>query len=264
MKRLREQLIALQSIPSETKKAKESKIEMNKIAMKSFIVTSLDMGIEASTVHRALANLHTKDTDIVVDSDVYQWCILEMQKENALRNPESSYPVTVEETPEVQPFNEVNFGEVVVQNSLLACHLLDGPDLRSEYPNSLFEVNKSDFLSLEGKEASSQSKDELFLESCTLSDKETESGASDSKLSPNEGDAWPILSARDIHDAPVHQYLIAKGVIEPDNHMIYYMAFSSHQSLKEWNYGHMSFEDGKVLFFVVASPCMATFLILCT
>ena len=234
MKKLRDQLTALQSIPSETEKAKESKIEMTKRAMKSFITTSLDMGVEVPAVHKALENLHTKDTDIVIDGDIYQWCVVEIEKQNAVRNPESTYP---EEITETQPLNEVNFSKVVVQNSLLSCHLLDYSDLRSDYPSSLTEVNKSEFLSLEGKEASSPPKDELFLDSCSVPD---------GKLSesPTETDAWPLLSQKAIDGAPVHQYLIAKGVTDPNNHVIYYMAFSSHQSLKEWNYGHMSFEDG--------------------
>ncbi len=251
MKKLRDQLIALQSIPSETEKAKESKVEMMKTAMKSFITISLDMGIEAPTVRRALENLHTRDTDIIIDGSVFQWCMMEIQKQNAIRNPESS---SLEQVPEEQPFSEVNFDKVIVQNSLLACHLLDCSCLKSAsdylaYQHSLSEVNKSEFLSLEGKEerSSSQHKDD-FLESCTTSD--MESSASDTKLaeSPKENDReipWPLLSPNVIHGAPVHQYLIAKGVAKPDNHMIYYMAFSSHQSLKEWNHGHISFEDGK-------------------
>ena len=242
MKKLREQLIALQSIPSETERAKESKVEMTKTAMKVFIATSLDMGAKAPAVQRALENLHTKDTDIIVDGDIYQWCIMEIQKQNAVRYLESSY---TKDVPEGQPFPKLNFGKVVMQNSLLACHLLDCSDkiLRSEYlsyPNSLSEVNKSEFLSLEGKEAA---KDELFLESCIPPGEETKSSASNSppSLSPKETDTWLLLRQ---NGAPVHQYLIAKGVTDPDNHVIYYMAFSSHQSLKEWNYGHISFEDG--------------------
>lgn len=240
MKKLRDQLTALQSIPSETEKAKESKVEMTKKAMKSFITTSLDMGVEAPTVHKALENLHAKDTDIVIDGDIYQWCVVEIEKQNTIRNPESSYP---EEATETQPLIEVNFSEIIVQNSLISCHLLDCSDLRSDYPNSLCEVNKSEFLYLEGKEASSPPKDELLRDSCSILDEETDFSA----VNPTETDAWPLLSQKAIHGTPVHQYLIAKGVTNPDNHVIYYMAFSSHQSLKEWNYGHMSFEDGMPL-----------------
>jgi hypothetical protein len=246
MKMLRDQLIALQSIPSESEKAKESKVEMNRTALKSFITTSLDMGIEVRTIQTALENLHTKDTDIVIDGDTYQWCKAEIQKQNAVRNPESS---SLEQTIEEQPFSEVNFGEVIVQNSLLACHLLDYSDLKSAsdylaYPHSLSEVNKSEFLSLEGKEEKRSQPEDDFLESYTGSD--MESSTSDSKLavSPNREIPWPLLSPSAIHSAPVHQYLIAKGVPEPDNHVIYYMAFSSHQSLKEWSCGHISFEEG--------------------
>ena len=253
MRRLKDQLIALQSIPSETEKAKESKVEMTKTAMKSFITTSLDMGIEVRTIQNVLENLHTKDTDVVIDGDTYQWCRAEIQKQNAVRNPESSSDSFEQSfAPEEQPFTEVNFGEVVVQNSLFACHLLDSSGLKSAsdyhaYPHSLSEVNKSEFLSLEGKEErNSQPKDD-FLESCARSD--MESSGSDSKLSesPKKSDKeipWPLLSPDAIHSAPVHQYLIAKGVTDPESLVIYYMAFSSHQSLKEWSCGHISFEDG--------------------
>ena len=216
---------------------KESKVGMIKTAIKIFITTSLDMGAEAPTIQRTLENCYT---DSIIGSDIYQWCRIEIQKQNAVHN---------EQVPEVQPFNEVNFGKVVMQNSLLACHLLDCSDkiLMSEYlsyPNSLSEVKKSEFLSLEGKETA---KDELFLEPYTLFDNKTKSSASNSQssLSPKETNTRrPLLSQRAIHGVPVHQYLIAKGVTDPDNHEIYYMAFSSHQSLKEWNNGHISFEDG--------------------
>ena len=253
VKKLRDQLIALQSIPSETEKAKESKVEMTKTATKSFITTSLDMGIDVHIIQAALENLHTKDTDIVIDGDTYQWCRVEIQKQNALRNPVSESPsLDSEQVPEEQPFSEVNFCEVVVQNSLLACHLLDCSSLKSasdylSYPHSLSEVNKSEFLSLEGKEEKNSQPMDDFLESCTRSD--MESSISDSKLaeSTKKNDReipWPLLSPNAIHSAPVHQYLIAKGVTKPDNHEVYYMAFSSHQSLKEWSCGHISFEDG--------------------
>ena len=255
MKRLREQLIALQSIPSESEKAKESKVEMNKTAMKSFITTSLDMGIEVHIIQRALENLHTKDTDIVIDGDTYQWCKAEILKQNAVRNPESSIS-SLEQTLEEQPFSEVNFGEVAVQNSLLACHLLDCSELKSAsdyliYPHSLSEVNKSDLLSLTGKEEKGSQPENDFLESCTGSDHDIESSTSDSKLaeSSNREIPWPLLSPSAIHSAPVHQYLIAKGETEPDGHVIYYMAFSSHQSLKEWSCGHVSFEEGMPSLF---------------
>lgn len=258
MKKLREQLIALQSIPSESEKAKESKVEMTRTALKSFITTSLDMGIEVRIIQMALENLYTKDTDIVVDGDTYQWCRAEIQKQNAVRNPESA---SLEQTldQEEQPFSEVNFGEVVVQNSLLACHLLGCSSLKSAsdylaFPHSLTEVNKSELLSLEGKEESSSQPVDDFLESGTRSD--LESSASDSKLdeSPESNGReipWSLLSPNAIHSAPVHQYLIAKGVATPDNHVIYYMAFSSHQSLKEWSCGHISFEDGMPSLFIL-------------
>ena len=248
MKKLREQLIVLQEIPSESEKTKESKATMMQTAIKTFITTSLDMGFEVHTIQMVLENLHSKDTDIVIDGDTYQWCITETKRQHALRNPESS---CIEQVPEMQPFSEVNFCKVVVQNSLLACHLLGCSESRESehlaYPHSLSEVNKSEFLSLDGKEEKiSQPKDE-FLESCSVSDIES-STASDSKLaSPKENDRevpWPLLSPRVIQGAPVHQYLIAKGVTKPDGHEIYYMAFSSHQNLKEWSYGHISFEDG--------------------
>lgn len=258
VKKLRDQLIALQSIPSETEKAKESKVEMTKTAMKSFITTSLDMGIDVHIIQMALENLHTKDTDIVIDGDTYQWCKVEIQKQNTVRNPVSESS-SLEQVPEEQPFSEVNFGEVIVQNSLLACHLLDSSSLKSAsdylaYPHSLSEVNKSEFLSLEGKEEKNSQPEDDFLESCTRSD--MESSASDSNLaeSPKKNDReipWPLLSPNAIHSAPIHQYLIAKGLTKPDNHEVYYMAFSSHQSLKEWNCGHISFEDGMPsLFFI--------------
>ena len=220
-------------------------------ALKAFIATSMDHGIEARTIQDILENLHTKDTDLVIDGEVYHWCTAEIRKQNAIRNPELS---SEEHIPEVQPLNEVNFCEVTVQNSLLACHLLECSESKSTldcstHRNSLCEVNKSEFLSLEGKEEKSYPpRDDSFMESsCVLYGKESSTEDSGQAVSSTENDRdmpWPLLSPREIHGNPVHQYLIAKGATKPDGHVIYYMAFGSHQNLKEWSYGHLSFEDG--------------------
>ena len=250
LKKLRDQLITLQSIPSETEEAKQSKITMAQNALKAFITTSMDLGIDAHTIQDILEALHTKDTDLVIDGEVYHWCIAEIKKQNTIRNPELG---SEELIPEVPPLNEVNFGEVTVQNSLLACHLLNCPD--SKHRNSLHEVNRSKFLSLVGKEEKScqTNNDHLMESSCVLYN-DKESSTEDSRQASAEDDRdmpWPLLSQREIHSNPVHQYLIAKGVTQPDGHVIYYMAFGSHQNLKEWSYGHHSFEDGMLKYVLV-------------
>ena len=228
---------------------KSSMIVMTQTAMKSFITTCLDMGVEARMIHTALENLHTKDTDIVIDGDVYQWCIAELERQNVLRNPESPL-----QDMEAQQLNEVKFGKEVVQNSLFACHILGQTDSKVEHlahPHSLCEVNNSESLRLDKKERkSSKLKGDEYLESFSVeSDPDspilvfrTTLGSKNTKQVIKKSSKSAAMARAS--DEPAHRYLIAKGVHKPNGHVIYYIAFSSHQSLKEWNDSHTSFENG--------------------
>ena len=228
LKKLKDQLIILQGIPSESEETKASKLKMTQTALKAFIKTSLDMGVDVHAVHMALENLHTKDTDIVIDGDLYQWCYTELQRQNAIHNPES--PCLQQMSP--QPLNEVNFDKEVLQNSLVACHLLQRSQFNGEemaYPHSLHELNVSMCLHLEKNEMPSINfgKDEC-LESFTASSTESTTGT------------IQLVES----SSAVHQYLVAKGASKPNSHVIYYLAFGSHQSLREWSESHTSFEEG--------------------
>ena len=175
---------------------------------------SLDIGVDAETVHRVLHDLHFQD--IVIDDGIFKWCETEIEKQDKIRNPDSlSLQVS-----SMQPFSEVNFTKEVVQNSIFACHLLDQSEVDTaalSFPHSLLEVNKSGPLELDER-ASSQRKSVDGAES--------------------------LDTARESKAVAVHQYLIAKGSVKPSGHVVYYIAFSSHRSLKEWNERHTDFEDG--------------------
>ena len=237
---------------------KSSMIVTTKTAMKSFITTSLDMGVEARTIYTALKNLHTKDTDIVIDGDVYQWCIAELERQNALRNPESPL-----QDMEAQQLNEVKFGKEVVQNSLFACHILatGQADLKVEYlahPHSLCEMNNSEALRVDKIERnSSKLKGDEYLESFSV-ESDPDSPTLESRTTLGSKNTKQVIKKSSksaamarASDEPAHRYLIAKGVHKPNGHVIYYIAFSSHQSLKEWNDSHTSFENGTYEYLAV-------------
>lgn len=182
---------------------------MTESALKNFISTSLDMGADAHTVHTVLHNVYIQD---IIDDEIFKWCEEEIEKQDQIRNPDSLSLQDIS----MQPFNEVNFTKEVVQNSIFACHLLEHPKTETAtltYPHSLFEINRSSFLRLDYKRSHQH--------------------RSGDQESP---------SAEDVAG---HQYLIVKGAVKPNGHVIYYIAFSSHQSLKEWSDGHTSFEEGE-------------------
>lgn len=239
MKKLKDQIIVLQGIPSESEETKLSKLNMTQTAIKTFIKGCLNMGIDAQTIQMALENLHTKDTDIVIDSDLFHWCLAELEKQNKICNPESSF-IRQESA---QPLHEVRFDKEVLQNSLLACHLLDHPLSSGEdmaYPNSLHELNHSVLLQIEARDnEGSHSTDEL-LESCSTSSLESTATNSQSIAFTSSNGS----SRTEPPDVAVHRYLIAKGVKKPNGHVVYYLAFGSHQRLKEWSESHISFENG--------------------
>ena len=209
LKKLKEQLCVFQGIPCESDDLKESMLKMTESALKSFISMSLDMGVDAQTVYTVLNDLYIQD--VVIDDDVFQWCKTEIEKQDKIRNPDS---LSLQDM-SIQPLNEITVTKEVIQNSIFACHLLEQSKAETApltYPHSLFEVNRSSFLRLDdGASSNYQHKS---------GDLNTESKAA------------------------VHQYLIAKGVVKPSGHVIYYIAFSSHQNLKEWSDGHTSFEKG--------------------
>ena len=218
---------------------------MTRTAIKNFITTSLDVGVDAHSVRVTLENLHTNDPDIIVDGDIFQWCLAELEKQNKIRYPDSP---SLEEMA-TQPLNEVHFGKVEVQNSIFACHLLEQSDkdfLHLACLHSLFEANKSTKLRLETKKR-------RFIESTEYRAKEflTTKSPSDSKIQVYKSTEMIELSNPATTAGAVHQYLIAKGATKLDGHVTYYIAFSSHQSLREWRNSHTSFEDGKFLYILI-------------
>ena len=234
LKKLKDQLIVLQGIPSESEETKASKLKMTQTAFKSFMKTGLDMGVDVQTIQRALENLLTKNVDIVIDGDLYQWCYTELERQNAIHNPESPYLQQISS----QPLNEVNFDKEVLQNSLVACHLLQRSQFNGEemaYLHSLHELNISMCLHLE--RSVNYGKGELLESFTTSSLESTSSSKGTSQLTESSRSGAPSYGS-------VHQYLIAKGAYKPNGHVIYYLAFGSHQSLREWSESHTSFEEG--------------------
>lgn len=240
-KKLKEQIKILEEIPSNSEETKQSKLHTIRRAIKAFIQSCLNMGIEAQHIKMVLENLHTKDTDIVIDSDLYDWCLTELEKLNKICNPESS---CLEEM-STQPPHEVNFDKEVVQNSLLACHLLDhsqsiGEDMA--YPNSLHELNCSVHLQIEARSDKVSHSTELFSSSSLQSSTNSQNKAV-LCLDVSRQTTQPS-SCGTLPEVAVHQYLIAKGPTKPNRHVVYYLAFSSHRSLREWSESHKSFENG--------------------
>jgi hypothetical protein len=155
------------------------------------------MGIDT---HMILETLHTKITDDL-SADEYQWCKGKLEEGNK-PDPASSH----EENIQPRPANEVNFCEQVVQNSIVACHLLvnEQGDMSIKdfvHEISLFEGNKSIDLQLDTKAQ---------------------------------------------HKGAVHRYLIAsaKGTINPGDHVIYYIAFGNDLCLRDWSDNYKSFKEG--------------------
>ena len=237
LKKLKERLTVFQGIPCESDEVKENIVKMTETALKNFITTCLDMGVNARTVHAVLENLHTKDVDIVIDVDAYQWCIKELEKQNKIRNPDSPPLHEIN----IQPLNEVNFCKEVVQNSIVACHLLEHPDINFVHlssVHSLFEVNKSAPLILDTKKRRS------FHDTHSVKSSIVESSSYESSYEVVTSTELIELSNKVDDEGAEHQYLIAKGPVKPNGHVIYYVAFSSHQSLREWNECYPSFEEG--------------------
>ena len=240
---------------------------MTKNAMKTFIKTSLDMGGDAQSIYDILKNLHEKDADIIIDGEVYQWCIEELEKQNELRNPQSPN-IRREES---QQLSEVCLNKEIVQNSIFACYVLGNAEMDLDiehlaFPHSLCEVNRSEYLKLRIKEQKNTQQKEDFLESFSSTSTDSTFDGAYRLLSSTGGnslylrstDTTSVISkpqqfseATASDGTTVHQYLIAKGAVKPNGHVIYYIAFSSHQSLKEWSDGHTSFEDG--MFTSIAS-----------
>ena len=174
-------------------------------SLKIFLGKCLHMSIDTCTTLELLKKLHTKDPELL-STDGYEWCKRELEKPD----PPGPSPDPVEICVQPPMVNEVNFCKEVVQNSIVACHLLEQDDLSIKpcvCENSLFEGNKSIGLRIQPDRANS---------------------------AQHEG------------RVPVHQYLIAsaKGATNPGDHEIYYIAFSSHQSLREWSENYKSFEEG--------------------
>ena len=246
MKKLRDQIFVLQGIHSESEEAKASKQTMIQTAVNSFISTCLDMGVDIQDVHMALENLHTKDAEIHLDSELFQWCVEELERQNKIRNPDSP---SLEHSLLSQPQNEVNFGKEVLQNSLVACHLLNHPESLGEdlaYPHSLFEVTISKLLHLEKRDSlHSQSNEDLESFTTSSTEMDAKSGSVSGMSSQESNHVTMEMSARNAsrEEGPTHRYLVAKGAVK-GNHVIYYLAFGSHQSLREWKNSHISFEDG--------------------
>ncbi len=223
---------------------------MTETALKNFITTCLDMGVDAHTVHMVLESLHTKDVDIVIDGDAYQWCIKELEKQNKIRNPDSPSLHEIN----VQPLNEVTFCKEVVQNSIVTCHLLEHPDTNFVHlssVHSLFEVNKSMPLRLDAKKRRT-------FQDCNWIKSSAESSYESSYEIVASTELVELSSKSHVEGAE-HQYLIAKGAVKPNGHVIYYIAFSSHQSLREWNDYYPSFEKGMHMLHACTTPlCLCT------
>ena len=256
---------------------------MTKRAIKSFITTSLDEGVEMTAIYTDLKNIFTKSADIVIDGAIYQWSMRELEIENKKRHPDSSslqemihnldaassdddeQATATSPQKEFEPFNEITFSKVVVQNSIFACHLLEKSDTVTHlehmaHTNFLCELNKSKPLKIERKtvQKSKVEEESESLEPFTVV-----------SVMPIENDTGERLASTEIITAPiiesttaksghaVHHYIIAKGSSESNNHVVYYIAFSSHPTLREWKESHASFEDGEcgILYITVRVQC---------
>ena len=260
----------INGLPCDSDDGRQDILRMTRRAISSFITTSLDAGVEVASVYTDMQNVLTKRADIVVDGSVCRWSVKELENEYKERNPDSSPLQDIihsldassdeeeEPTPpaeEFKPFdvNEVNFSKMVVQNSIFACHLLEKSDAATHmehmaHTNFLFEVNKSEPLILERKKIDVSKRDDenISLEPFTVvSVVPVDDNTSEPSTSTTEIVAPPIQTPPTEISHPVHRYLIGRGAAEPNGHVVYYVAFSSHQSLREWKDGHTSFKDGK-------------------
>ena len=222
---------------------------MSETAVKTFITTSLDMGIGPDTIKKVLEALHKDDDIIAIDGDLYHWGMTELEKQYKIRNPDSKFPL---EQSISQPLNEVNFDKEIVQTSLVACHLLDNSDSVGEdlaHPHSLVEINHSKFLSIETSHIKSSQCKEEFLESYITSSSESPV-SSDYQLEMRANGSSEVAeqtSRIEANDGAVHQYLIAKGACKLNRHTVYYLAFGSHPNLRQWSENYTSFHEGEQL-----------------
>ena len=166
------------------------------------------MGVDTRTIRTTLENLHSTD---LVSVDAYQWCLEQLEHRSKSHNQPDS-PSLQEKSVLPPKINEVYFCKEVVQNSIVACHLLEQPGNTMEHltrihENSFFEGNKF-----------------IPLRVDTIND--------------------TLTAAHD--EGAVHQYLIAsaKGTTNPDDHVVYYIAFGCHRGLREWKDNYKSFEEG--------------------
>ena len=253
--KLQKQLKTLHEI-TDSEDMHDSKQDLIQTAVTKFISTSLDAGIPAQNICNSLDEIYSKQ--LLLDNDTFRWCMDEIEKQNKVRNPQAMSPIHGGK----QQLNEVFFDKVVVQNSLIACHMLakhkpDTVTKNVQFPRSICKVDISEHLTVLPKEKKQktitmlESQAELDAITCTGDNSSIppacKASADTLKLMPFETGPAASTSTSVELAPPLHRYLIAKqekNKFDFESHSVYYIAFSSHEDLAQWKDNHSSFEEG--------------------
>lgn len=248
----------------------DSEVEYIKKAITKFISSSLDEGVHAQKIFDALKEIY--HNECFLDNDIYHWSTVEVERENQVRNPEATSPVHNIS----QQLNEVYFNKEIVQNALVACHLLGRcthQDVDSvistplPYPHSLCKADMSDSIAVSRREKKVNCLDLSLPPSTMVATPNSSSEHLQVRVQPKVTDFTvshyqeiPVEASHNANDMtdiidsplPTHHYLIAKQAQGNNpNQSIYYIAFSSHEDLTQWRDNHASFEEGMYKYLIL-------------
>lgn len=265
--KLQKQLEILHEI-TDSQDTHSSKQDIIEKAVTKFICTSLDAGIAAHDVWQSLNEIYSKK--LLLDNDTFRWCMDEIEKQNKIRNPQATSPIRDGK----QQLNEIFFDKVIVQNSLVACHMLakHRPDTVTKdvsFCHSICEVSISKNIPVVPKKKKPNNIRMLELQAefdtiTSTSENSSEPLAHKATIDKREQipiETEPAVSAPAFVESaalPLHRYLIAKQERDFESHSIYYIAFSSHEDLSQWKDNHSSFEEGLQIYLLqtVLSNCI--------
>ena len=245
LKKLRKQLQILKDIPVDSKEGIASKQAMIQNAVKSYISTTLDLGVPAQSIHDSIEELYGKY--YLLEKEACEMCLDELRNQHRIRNPED----VPSSTREGQKLNEIYFSQKHIQNALVACHMLEEQSEEQTFPHTLCEVNisKALIIQLENK---GHRRIETAHNSVSLSAHVSQASIKERMSSDltesNLAVMTPAVMEPAAQDTLMHHYLIAKHEEKSGSqqHCVYYIAFSSHQNLAEWKNGYSTFQEGNV------------------
>lgn len=253
---LRKHLQTLDEITKFEQSHNRSKQDLVQRAIVNFISACLDAEIQANAVCESLDEIYHKE--LLLDNDTYRWCMDELEKQKKERNQGATLPLHGV----TQQLNELYFNKELVQNALVACHILatntSDAVINVTFPHSLCKVDISHSLAVSPKVKKTNLLDDVDWPSSTIVEANSLNGIAE-EVSPSTVKLQPLSQSQRVSAegslaaptpvlansaTPVHRYLMAKQRTAVESQSIYYIAFSSHEDLAQWKDNHSSFEEG--------------------